>query len=145
MAKNEKLNVVSAREQDGVSRAVISWLKERIPEIEFEYLPPERSGASLTTVQGAYKTEQYIDGSYKAQYQFGVMYRSLPTSTGERLDAEALLNELGAWAEENPPDLGEDKTVTSVERTTAAGLIMRYEDLTEDYQILMTIEYEVEV
>jgi len=56
-----------------------------------------------------------------------------------------LLNELGAWAEENPPDLGEGMTVTSVERTTPAGLIARYEDLTEDYQILLTINYEVEV
>jgi hypothetical protein len=36
-------------------------------------------------------------------------------------------------------------TVTSVERTTPAGLIARYEDLTEDYQILLTINYEVEV
>ena len=73
------------------------------------------------------------------------MYRALPTDSEERLDVESLLNELGAWAEENPPDLGEGMTVTSVERTTPAGLIARYEDLTEDYQILMTIEYEVEV
>ena len=142
---SEKLNTVTAREQDGVSRAVLLWLKGYAPEIEFEYLPPERSGMMLTSVQSAYKTAQYIDGGYAAQYPFGVMYRALPTDSEERLDVESLLNELGAWAEENPPMLGEGMTVTSVERTTPAGLIARYEDLTEDYQILLTINYEVEV
>ena len=64
---------------------------------------------SLTTIQGAYKTAQYIDGSYEAQYQFGILYRSLPTDSEERLDAESELND----------------------------------DNVEDYQILMTMEYEV--
>ena len=73
------------------------------------------------------------------------MYRALPTSSGERLDVETLLNEVGVWAEENPPELGEGMTVTDVERITPAALVARYEDLTEDYQILMTMKYEVEV
>lgn len=99
----------------------------------------------LTSVSGAFKTAQYVDGSYSAQYQFGIMYRALPTSSGERLDVETLLNEVGAWAEEHPPELGEGMTVTDVERITPAALVARYEDLTEDYQILMTMKYEVEV
>lgn len=141
----EKVNVLTVREQDTVSRAVLLWLKGHVPDIEFEYLPPERSGMMLTSVSGAFKTAQYVDGSYSAQYQFGIMYRALPTSSGERLDVETLLNEVGAWAEENPPELGEGMAVTSVERITPAALVARYEDLTEDYQILMTMKYEVEV
>lgn len=140
------ITYVPATEQKTVSRSVLAWLKEYQPEIEFEYLPPENSGISMTTVQGAYKTAQYIDGSYEAQYQFGILYRSLPTTSGERLDADSLLSEFGEWMVENPPEwLGENNRVTSVEQTSAASLVARYEDLTEDYQILMTIAYEVEV
>lgn len=98
---------------------------------------------SLTTIQGAYKTAQYIDGSYEAQYQFGILYRSLPTDSEERLDAESELNKLGEWAEGNWPDLGDGKNVTTVQRTSSASLLARYEDKVEDYQILMTMEYEV--
>ena len=98
---------------------------------------------SLTTIQGAYKAAQYIDGSYEAQYQFGILYRSLPTDSEERLDAESELNKLGEWAEENWPDLGDGKNVTTVQRTSSASLLARYDDNVEDYQILMTMEYEV--
>lgn len=52
------------------------------------------------------------------------------------------------WAhgqKNTPPELGEGMTVTDVERITPAALVARYEDLTEDYQILMTMKYEVEV
>lgn len=51
------------------------------------------------------------------------------------------------WAhgQKNTPELGEGMTVTDVERITPAALVARYEDLTEDYQILMTMKYEVEV
>jgi hypothetical protein len=140
---SKKISYVTAREQEGISRAVLSWLKKHNPDIEFEYLPPERSGMSLTTIQGAYKTAQYIDGSYEAQYQFGILYRSLPTDSEERLDAESELNKLGEWAEENWPDLGDGKNVTTVQRTSSASLLARYEDKVEDYQILMTMEYEV--
>ena len=143
MPTSKKINYVTAREQEGISRAVLSWLKKHNPDIEFEYLPPERSGMSLTTIQGAYKTAQYIDGSYEAQYQFGILYRSLPTDSEERLDAESELNKLGEWAEENWPDLGDGKNVTTVQRTSSASLLARYDDNVEDYQILMTMEYEV--
>lgn len=143
MPTSKKISYVTAREQEGISRAVLSWLKKHNPDIEFEYLPPERSGMSLTTIQGAYKTAQYIDGSYEAQYQFGILYRSLPTDSEERLDAESELNKLGEWAEENWPDLGDEKNVTTVQRTSSASLLKRYDDNVEDYQILMTMEYEV--
>lgn len=143
MPTSKKISYVTAREQEGISRAVLSWLKKHNPDIEFEYLPPERSGMSLTTIQGAYKTAQYIDGSYEAQYQFGILYRSLPTDSEERLDAESELNKLGEWAEENWTDLGDGKNVTTVQRTSSASLLARYDDNVEDYQILMTMEYEV--
>ena len=143
MLTSKKISYVTAREQEGISRAVLSWLKKHNPGIEFEYLPPERSGMSLTTIQGAYKTAQYIDGSYEAQYQFGILYRSLPTDSEERSDAESELNKLGEWAEENWPDLGDGKNVTTVQRTSSASLLARYDDNVEDYQILMTMEYEV--
>lgn len=134
---------LSATETESISHKILTWLRAKDPEIEFEYLPPERSGISITTIQGAYKTAEYIDGSFEAQYKFGILFRSLPTDSGERLNAEAKLNDLGTWAEANYPDLGAERKTIDVRRTSVACLLAKYEDGTEDYQILMTIDYEV--
>ncbi len=42
----------------------------------------------------------------RAQYQFGILYRSLPTDSEEQLDAESELNKLGEWAEGELAGLG---------------------------------------
>lgn len=139
---------VSGLEQDQVSRALLIWLNQYpdkpVGRIEFEFLG-KANGMSLSTVTASYKTEEYITGAYDAQYQFAILYRVSPETSGDRLNAAEILDTLGRWAEERRdlPPLGEGMTATRIERNSTGSLIARYDDNTEDYQILMNLLYEV--
>ena len=139
---------VSGVEQDQVSRALLIWLNQYpdkpVNRIEFEFLG-KQGGMSLSTVTAAYKTEEYITGAYDAQYQFAILYRSLPETSGDRLNAAEMLDTIGRWAESRTdlPPLGQNVTATKIERNSTGSMIARYDDGTEDYQILMNLLYEV--
>ena len=146
MEKNKTL--VRSEEQSNISRKLLLWLNSApdkpVARVNYEYLG-DVDGLVLSTIQGAYKTRQYIGGGYRAQYQFKLIYRTHPSTNDERLTAEETVNALGAWAAENAKDLylDENMTVVSVTRDTVAALFARYEGGAEDYQILMTLTYEV--
>lgn len=139
---------VSGLEQDQVSRSLLVWLNQYpdkpVNRIEFEFLG-KTSGMSLSTVTAAYKTEEYITGAYDAQYQFAILYRVVPEGSSDRLNAAEILDTLGRWAEsrQDKPTLGLGMNVTSIERNSTASMIARYDDGTEDYQLLMNMNYEV--
>lgn len=148
---NKELKTVPGAEQVQVVRALLEWLNQYdglplvVKKIEAEFLPAESSGICLTTSTAAYKTQEYINGAYTAQLQFALAYRTTPTNSNQRLNAMDVLTEIAAWAEsrEDLPQLGELKTPISIERTSPAVMIARYEDGSEDYQILMVFIYEV--
>lgn len=139
---------VSGLEQDQVSRALLMWLNQYpekpVSRIEFEYLS-DAPGLSVSSITAPFKISEYISGAYEAQYQFAVLYRIKPNISGERLNAVELLDNLGKWAEarEDKPALGAGKTVTMIERNSTATMIARYDDGTEDYQVLLNMIYEV--
>lgn len=142
---------VSGNEQVQVARALIDWMNQYtdfpfgVKKIEAEFLPAQGNGIGLFATTAAYKTNEYIDGSYAAQYQFSLQYRTAPASTPQRLNAMDALTEIAAWAEKRDdlPGLGDGKISVSIERMSPAVMIARYEDGSEDYQILMTFDYEV--
>lgn len=65
----------------------------------------EKSGLCISTIQAAYKTKQFIDGSYQAQYQFKIIYRVPAKNADERMSADEVLDAYGAWAEANVDSL----------------------------------------
>ena len=141
---------VSGQEQAQTARALLEWFNEceRLPErvecIEAEYL----SGGTcmgLFAAAAPYKTQEFISGAYEAQYQFALQYRTAPATSEQRLCAMETLNELAEWAEqrETLPELGRGMRTVGVERTSPAVLAERYDDGSEDYQILMVMTYEV--
>ena len=141
--------LVSADEQSKISRGVLSWLNlcPYNPDTRMSYeLLGDESGVALSTIQAAFKDASYILGGYRAQYRFRVIYRIRPETNNERLSAEETVNNIGAWAEENANTLEIDGvSVRAVRRDTVAALYARYEGGVEDYQILMTMTYEVNV
>lgn len=151
MDNRQNINPVSSTEQTQVARSLLDWLNQYrdfplgIKKIEAEFLPASGSGICLTAATAAYKTQEYINGWYTAQFQFALAYRTAPANSNQRLNAMDVLTEIAAWAEnrEDLPDLGAGKTSVSIERTAPAVMIARYEDGSEDYQILMTFDYEV--
>lgn len=147
---NRNITPVSFKEHNYVGHALLEWLNEYtdfprfISRIEYEKLDSENS-MSIFATMSAYKTQPYIDGSYDAQYQFSIVYRTATSDSEERLDAAAVLSDIAAWAENrsNLPNLGEGKKALSVERTTSEIMSGRNDDETEDYQILMVMSYKV--
>ena len=87
-----------------MSRAVRQWLNtypdKPLSKLDFEWLG-EKSGLCISTIQAAYKTKQFIDGSYQAQYQFKLIYRVPAKNADERMSADEVLDAYGAWAEAN--------------------------------------------
>lgn len=150
MGKAKEVRIVSGPEQDFVGRALLNWFNEYpdlpryIDHISAEYLGSE-NGMGLFATTAAYKTQEYISGAYDAQYQFSLQYRTVTTDSDGRLDAAEVLSNIASWAEkrEDLPDLGAGKRVISIERTSPAVMVARYEDGSEDYQILMVMDYEV--
>ena len=147
MPSEKPLIVVSADEEREVSRTLLAWLNtnpNKTQRINFEFLPDDGTGLSLSAIQAAVKTRQYIFGGYEAQYQFALIYRSQPGDNDTRLEAVEMLNELGAWAERNAGSLLLDRArVKTLRRTSNAALLAVYEDGSRDHQILMNLTYEV--
>ena len=141
---------VSAAEEYQVSRKLLVWLntypEKPVDLIRFEFLPSDTTAMAMSTIQAAYILKKYILGGYKAEYQFKLIYRIKPgNSNDKRLKADELLDALGDWTIGQRPDIGEGKTVVSVEPTTRSSLFAVYENGDEDHQILMKLTYEVNV
>ena len=67
-------------------------------------------------------------------------------SNDKRLKADEQLNALGDWAaNETPPDIGDGRRVIRIEPTTRSSMFAPYENGDEDHQILMKMNYEVNV
>lgn len=144
------LSAVSGPEQECVARALLNWLNqypyfpERAAKIEMEFLG-KSAGMGLFASASAYKTREFISGAYEAQYQFALQFRTAPANSAQRLKAAETLSRIAEWAEkrEDLPDLGAGKYAVSVARSSPAVLTARYEDGSEDYQILMSLNYNV--
>lgn len=145
---NKPVVLTSAEETGKISRNLLSWLNEYpdlpVEKINFEFLG-ELGGMSLSTIQGAYKTAQYIGGGYAAAYQFKLIYRVVGANNNARLDADETLDKIADWAASRTtkPDIGLGKVVTKITTNSNSSLFAKYEDGFEDHQVLMTLFYEV--
>lgn len=145
--------LVKRAEEDQISRNVLQWLR-KYPEfpsgvktIKFEELEDDRVSIALSTIPGTYITATDITGGYEAEYQFKLVYRAQPTSDGERLEMDEILDAIGDWAVANgdkePPDLGMGREAVKFETSTRSSLFARYENGDEDHQIIMKLTYNV--
>lgn len=148
MADEQLRDITPEAEQ--IARAVRAWLQtypdKPVSKVDVEYLG-ESSGLTISTVQAAYKTRRFIYGDYQAQYQFALLYKTIPTTTETRLDADEVLNNFALWAEQNVSGLAErlpEKCrALRLTRNTTAALLGRDADGSEVHQILFTLLYEV--
>lgn len=140
---------VAAEERAAIDRSVLIWLNKfpdkPVGTITTEsHLSADEPGMALSSITSAYKNKIYILGGYQAEYQFKVIYRIKPgKSMDKSLKANELLNQLGDWAAQHRPDLGEGIQVIGVAPMSQAELYAPYENGDEDHQIMMKIIYEV--
>ena len=145
MADKTKV-LVPADERSQVARAVCAWINtcphKPVKKIGYEYIG--ETGVMVSTQANAYKTRQYIDGSYQAQYPFYVIYRAVPTSDDGRLKMDECLEKIAAWCETSLPSLNGNMTAQTVVCNTSSAMVARYDDNSEDHQISLTLTYEVQ-
>lgn len=140
--------LVSASEQAEIARAVLAWLNnceaKPVKKVDFEYLN-KTSGLCVSVVQAAYKTRQYINGGYQAQFQFQLVLRLIADDVDKRLKADEDLNIMGEWMEANASALSLPAGIINarVKRDMAAAIMARYDNNAEDHSISMTLTYEV--
>ena len=140
-------------EEDGISKKMLTWLNTwpahnpdvplSIDLIDYEFMDAKDECMAMSLIQSTYIIERFISGSYIADYQFKIVYRSKPGSPGARLNADDLLNQLGDWATGQKPDIGQGLEVQELEQTTRSSLFARMEDGWEDHQIFMRMTYKV--
>ena len=147
--ESKEIKLVSEEEQGLITRKLLSaigLLAAEIPiRLNYEYLESNGPSMALSIIQGAYKVPggEYIDGGYKAQVQFKVIYRAQPKTNDGRLDMDEVLNQLGAKLTTSEIDLGYGILFGKIQFDSRSSLFDRYENGDEDHQILMTMTYEV--
>lgn len=152
-SEDRPVEFVSGREEDGISKKMLTWLNTwpaqnpdvplSIDLIDYEFMDAKDECMAMSLIQSAYIIERFISGSYIADYQFKIVYRSKPRSPDARLNADDLLNQLGDWATGQKPDIGNGLEVQELEQTTRSSLFARMEDGWEDHQIFMRMTYKV--
>lgn len=152
-SEDRPVEFVSGREEDGISKKMLTWLNTwpaqnpdvplSIDLIDYEFMDAKDECMAMSLIQSTYIIERFISGSYIADYQFKIVYRSKPRSPDARLNADDLLNQLGDWAAGQKPDIGAGLEVQELEQTTRSSLFARMEDGWEDHQIFMRMTYKV--
>lgn len=148
-SEDKAVEFVPAQEENGISRNILTWLNTfpglplYIERLDYEFMSPDTVCMALSLVQSAYIVERFIDGSYIADYQFKIIYRVNPGGANARLDADEMLDQLGAWADGQEPDIGDGLEVQELEQTTPAALFARMEGGWEDHQIFFRMTYKV--
>ncbi len=150
MAQNNSspVTLLPASVAAAVPRAVYTWFAtcEYLPTgvaVSFEDLPPNDPGICLSTVQSPAYAARYILGGYRAEYRFRVIYRILPSDSGDMLDAVELLGNLAAWCEDTiPPEITGAVNV-KINRTSDATILVAYDDGSSDYAVSLSMTWEV--
>lgn len=150
MASEKQRKLVSAEEEQDISRKMMVWVNsfsdDDLPAvtINYEFLAADSASVALSVIQGAYITKRYLLGGHEAEYQFKIIARIKPGgSNDKRLRADAVLNRFGDWAIQNYPSLGNGVRVRRMEAVSRAAVFAVYQGGWEDHQILMKMKYEV--
>lgn len=140
-----KKNLVSASQEAQIRTAVLAWLNDcpdKPGKVEYSFLG-KTSGIAIGTIQSAFKVAEYICGGYKAQYQFELVYRLITENSDERIAADALLDSMAEWMENNPPEAPAGVNWWKAKRDNGAAHVASYDNGAEDHSIQITITYEV--
>lgn len=138
-------------EAEQIARTIRAWLNtypnKPMDMVDVEFLR-ETSGLAITTTQAAYKVRRYITGGYQAQYQFAILYQTIPQTANERLQADETLNNYAAWATvmagaDLPSRMPEGCRYNRLTQNTNAALLGRDATGSEVHQVQFTLLYEV--
>lgn len=141
-----EIELLNISERNNIQQTVLTWLNTcsyLTKTATYEDLPENGIGFCISTKQSAYYLAKYVTGGYKAQYQFDIIYRCLPTDSTDNITAVQLLNNIGAWCEQTTPPSLTTGIINSIEVTSDAAILNVYEDGSKDYNISLQLDWEV--
>ena len=127
-----------------------TWPDKPVAEIFLEDLGKDAPSMMLQQLSAAEKKKEYINGSYIGVWNFAVYMRIDAEDTASRIDATGALQNLADWLQArdengeyaNLPELDSTKTAIKFDMTSTPSIAARYDDGTEDYQAIMSLEYK---
>lgn len=119
-------------------------------EIKAEVTGPESPAMMIQQLASVEVKKRYINGSFVGVYSFAVYIAVEAEDTESRLDALAVLNDLGLWLSEkdetgkykNLPNLGDDRKTVQITVSSTPSIAARLENGVEEYQALFALEYK---
>lgn len=141
-------DVLPALEVLNVQRTLRDWMNTCpiLPynlSVTFEDLPANEVGICIATNQSPKYLAKYILGGYRAQYEFSVILRVLPSGDGDMLDAVEALARVAAWAAKEPAPVITGAVNVQIKQTSDVAVQNVYEDMTADYAVTMSLTWEV--
>lgn len=134
-----------------VMRDHLNKWKKKPTTIKLEDLGKDVPSMMLQQLAAAEKKREYVNGSYIGVWNFALFMRVNGEDTASHLDAMACLNDAAAWLMQkdgdgsfsNLPVIDDSRTATQIVMTSTPSIAARYEDGTEDYQAILSLEYKV--
>lgn len=145
------LEQFSTTEFETVGKALWELVKqyprdEDDPIPQYDALGSDTSLAVLTLSGGGYKSRN-VQGGFTATMNFRVAYKSMPSSSPQRIDSQAFVGKIMNWLEnvKELPRLTDNRVITKI---TASNVIPYMDETGNDNSVVYaadaTMEYEAE-
>jgi len=159
MSKNQKqVEILSVEEQDAMGKTLFLLIQKCpvIPKgVNVRYGDITGNTISIFPQKGAVVTARYINGIFKAQFPFMILYRSKPTTDNDRIAREETLGNIARWLSGRKitvnnseymlseyPQLSEGRKITGIEQLQTVYIAGKLEDGNVDFSVNMKLDYK---
>ena len=143
----ERIEPLAKKEYDLIGRALLELVSQfpGLPEdVPIRYQSIESTESiGIFNLPGAKYLRWYVDGGFMAQVSFQVAYKSFPTTNNQRINSQALVDDIMAWLENTDelPALTGGRTITKITASNS----LPYKDATgEDKSITFAADAVME-
>lgn len=144
MEKEEKKELLGAKEQSNIMKKIYDLLKQKEDDIElcFEANNIEGASVGLYSETGAVYLKKNILGGFKALVPFILRYKATPKTDKARLAMMDYLNNLSEWlVSQERPELSGERTVELIEQTELTYLEFVNDDGSITYSAKFELKY----
>ncbi len=115
----EKYERLSLSEYELIGRALFELLADcpELPEgVPLKYQTKEKGPCISFLTFDSRKVKENVQGGFTGQVNFQVAYKSFPTSNGQRINVQSVVDRIMKWFEEvrNYPLLTDGRTITKI-------------------------------
>lgn len=115
----EKYESLSLSEYELIGRALFELLADcpEIPDgVPLKYQTKEKGESICFLTFDSRRTSKNVQGGFTGQVNFQIAYKSFPTTNGQRINAQSVVDKIMKWFEgvRDYPLLTDDRTITKI-------------------------------